>query len=96
MIIRASSLAQCRQRLATVNKKIDVHVLNSPRMKAAQDVLAEHRNQDKAVIAGVLSDKGLPTPSQQRRALLFGLTSLSRLNRTRIKLETRIAHLEPR
>lgn len=96
MIIRASSLAQCRQKLTAVNKKIDLHVLNSPRMKAAQGVLAKHLDQENEVIAGVLSDRGLPTPSQQGRALLFGLTSLARLNRRRIKLETRIAHLEAR
>lgn len=96
MTIRDSSLAQCKQRLAAVNKKIDRHVLNSPRMMAAREVLADHRDEGKPVIAGMLSDRGLPTPAQQGRALLFGLTSLARLNRKRIKLETRIAHLEAR
>lgn len=96
MMICTLPLAACRKRLEAINARIDQHKLNSPQMKAAREVVAENRDEGRQAVEQALSERGLPTTAEQGRALLLGLTSLARLNRKRVKLENRIAHLETR
>ena len=94
MITRMLPLPACRKRLADINSRIDQHTLNSPGMKAARALVADKKDLDRQAVELALAEHDLPTTAQQGRALILGLTSLARLNRKRIKLEKRIAHLE--
>ncbi|WEO76404.1 hypothetical protein BJQ94_13650 [Cryobacterium sp. SO2] len=90
-----SDRAQTQRQLDTITARIDAHVLNSQRMTDARQVTAEHRDAGKGAVEQALSERGLPGAAEQGRALVFGLASLARLNRKRLRLETRIAAMEP-
>jgi hypothetical protein len=94
MTTHNDALAEARNKLDSVNGRINAHVLNTSPMKEAREVVAQHRDDDKSVIQEELRKQGLPTTGEQGRALLFGLTSLARLNRKRIKIEERVSTLE--
>lgn len=87
-------LAEAREQLRSVHRRIADHALNAPEMVAARAVAAVHRDGDRAVVENELSRRGLPSLAAQSRALVLGLTSLARLNRKRIRLEQRIDELE--
>lgn len=88
------TLGDARSRLSAVNARIDNHALNRSPLKKAREVVAKFPDADKAVVERELASRQLPGLAAQGRALLFGLASLARLNRRRLKLENKIAKLE--
>lgn len=87
-------LTEARSRLSAVNARIDNHALNRPPMKDAREVVAQHPDADKETVERELASQQLPGLAAQGKALFFGLASLARLNRKRLKLEKKIATLE--
>jgi hypothetical protein len=96
MSSNAHKLLAAEGLLAVANRRIEQHPLNSGPLKEARDYVSEHRSEGREAVDQALSERGLPTTAMQGRAMLRGLTSLARLNRKRIKLERRIAHLRAR
>ncbi|HEV7951344.1 MAG TPA: hypothetical protein VGP24_16405 [Glaciihabitans sp.] len=88
------TLLKARSQLGAVNARIDNHVLNRSPMREAREVVAQFPDADKEIVERELASQQLPGLAAQGKALLFGLTSLARLNRKRLKLEKRIATLE--
>jgi hypothetical protein len=62
-------------------------------MQEARRMVKESQVDDRRVVAAELRDRNLPNMRKQLMTLIFGLPSLARLNRERIKLERELGDL---
>ena len=74
-------------RLRHVQARIAAHPLMDPRMQEARRIVKESQVEDRRLVTTELRERNLPTMRQQVTTMLFGLPSLARLNRERIKLQ---------
>ncbi|WP_152970010.1 hypothetical protein [Arthrobacter sp. Edens01] len=91
----ADPVAVCRQ-LDQINRRIAKHPLNSEKFTRARALMREAPAEERGTVSAALREQDLPSVPTQMRMMLFGLTSLARLNRRRIKLEEQLADAEGR
>ena len=72
------------------------HPLNSEQSRRARALTREMSGEGRDAVTAALREQGLPAIGTQMRMMLFGLTSLARLNSRRARLEETIAQADGR
>jgi len=83
-----------RRRLAIVNERIAEHPLSSEEFTRARAVVAQRTDDGPQAVNAELRAQGVPSLGAQARLIVRRAGSLARLNRKRLRLETRIREAE--
>ena len=87
MVRENAETASVRRQLEEVNRRLRNHPLNSDEFTRARALMKGTSPEDRAEVNAALREQGLPGVGTQMRMMLFGLGSLARLNRRRLRLE---------
>ena len=94
MVGENAETASIRRQLEEVNRRLRDHPLNSEEFARARALMKDTSVEDHTAVAAALREQGLPGVGTQMRMMLFGLTSLARLNRKRLHLENLLSQRE--
>ena len=83
--------AAVRLQLDSVNRRIEKHPLNSEKFTRARALMQESSVEHRETVSAALREQGLPEIGTQMRMMLFGLGSLARLNRRRLRLDAALS-----